>query len=120
MTEDEKVVENRIRRKAARRSFHLVKSPVRDEGAPDFGRYGLTMEYGPATEIGYYIKRQGKLRPSLTLSQIDWVLETGMGAVREICAGNAAGSRECLEKLISQGLPVSDEERILFGLEERP
>jgi hypothetical protein len=41
-----KVLENRIRRVAARRGFMLTKSRRRDPRALDFGQYTLTDQHG--------------------------------------------------------------------------
>ena len=42
---DEKVKENRIRRKAQRLGFRVEKSRVRDPMAPDFGKYWILSEF---------------------------------------------------------------------------
>lgn len=41
-----KVRENRMRRMAARRGLRLVKSPQRDRGGLDFGRYRIESSDG--------------------------------------------------------------------------
>lgn len=41
MDQEMKVKENKIRRMADRRGYRLTKSRSRDEGAVDFGLYGL-------------------------------------------------------------------------------
>lgn len=47
MSEHPRTRENRIRRKARRMGFKLVKSHRRDPDAPDFGFYALTVEAIP-------------------------------------------------------------------------
>jgi hypothetical protein len=41
MEQSEKVRENRLRRMAMRRGLRLVKSPQRDRGGLDYGRYRI-------------------------------------------------------------------------------
>lgn len=46
MENDEKVRENRLRRKAERQGYKLVKSRRRDPDATDYGTYQLVPEKG--------------------------------------------------------------------------
>ena len=46
MENEEKVRENRLRRKAERQGYKLVKSRRRDPDATDYGQFTLTPEKG--------------------------------------------------------------------------
>jgi hypothetical protein len=51
MTNDYKVLENRLRRVAKRRGMTLTKSRSRDPKAIDYGRYSLAMIDGGQTIV---------------------------------------------------------------------
>lgn len=71
MTAKDKVMENRLRRKADRMGYRLVKNRRRDPGAIDFGGYALIN-----IEHGGYDFGQGVLgTPSASLEEVREFLE---------------------------------------------
>jgi hypothetical protein len=62
MTNAEKVLENRMRRVAARRGFRLVKIRRRDRRAIDYGQFMLVPEHGAV---------RGAAKGPLTIAQVE-------------------------------------------------
>jgi hypothetical protein len=72
MEQSEKVRENRMRRMAGRRGLRLVKSPQRDQGGLEYGRYRIeAMDGNPPGDL-----EEGGKYPLANLDEAERYLST--------------------------------------------